>query len=75
IVVQRMADHLPMIISLFMLKQTAQILSIDILSLLDGANVSELLSEDSEVSIRRAELRARLNRLTAAQSELNNFID
>ncbi|XP_048014920.1 interferon-induced GTP-binding protein Mx-like isoform X1 [Megalobrama amblycephala] len=75
IVVQRMADHLPMIISLFMLKETAQILSIDILSLLDGANVSELLSEDSEVSIRRAELRARLDRLSTAQSELNNFID
>ncbi|XP_067235403.1 interferon-induced GTP-binding protein Mx-like [Chanodichthys erythropterus] len=75
IVVQRMADHLPMIISLFMLKETTQILSIDILSLLDGANVSELLSEDSEVSKRRAELRARLDRLTAAQSELNNFTD
>ncbi|KAG1938977.1 interferon-induced GTP-binding protein Mx1 [Pimephales promelas] len=49
IVVQRMADQLPMMISFFMRKQTAHLLSIDMLSLLDGANVSELLFEDSDV--------------------------
>ncbi|XP_058622270.1 interferon-induced GTP-binding protein Mx2-like [Onychostoma macrolepis] len=43
IVVQRMSDQLPMMISFFMLKETAQLLSIDMLSLLDGANVSELM--------------------------------
>ncbi|XP_026058362.1 interferon-induced GTP-binding protein Mx [Carassius auratus] len=74
IVVQRMADQLPMMISLFMLKETAELLSTDILGLLDGANVSELLFEDSDVSKRRKDLRARLDRLTAAQAELAEFI-
>ncbi|KAF4095120.1 hypothetical protein G5714_024198 [Onychostoma macrolepis] len=50
IVVQRMSDQLPMMISFFMLKETAQLLSIDMLSLLDGANVSELLFENSDVA-------------------------
>ncbi|KAK7117631.1 hypothetical protein R3I94_023004 [Phoxinus phoxinus] len=74
IVVQRMADQLPMMISFFMLKQTAQLLSTDMLSLLDGANVSELLFEDSEVGTRRRYLQARLDRLTATQETLNDFI-
>ncbi|XP_051739309.1 interferon-induced GTP-binding protein Mx2 isoform X1 [Ctenopharyngodon idella] len=74
IVVQRMADQLPMIISLFMLKQTAQLLSTDMLGLLDGANVSELLFEDSEVSIRRRDLRARLGRLSIGQEKISNFV-
>ncbi|XP_067235658.1 interferon-induced GTP-binding protein Mx3-like [Chanodichthys erythropterus] len=74
IVVQRMADQLPMMISFFMLKQTAQLLSTDMLSLLDGADVSELLSEATEVGTRRRDLHARLDRLTAAQKALNDFI-
>ncbi|XP_016334538.1 interferon-induced GTP-binding protein Mx-like [Sinocyclocheilus anshuiensis] len=73
-VVQRMADQLPMMISLFMLKETADLLSTDILGLLDGANVSELLFEDSDVSKRRKDLLARLDRLTAAQAALAEFI-
>ncbi|XP_056107123.1 interferon-induced GTP-binding protein Mx2-like [Rhinichthys klamathensis goyatoka] len=67
IVVQRMADQLPMMILFFMLKQTADLLSTDMLTLLDGANVSELLFEDSDVSRRRKELRERRDRLSAAQ--------
>ncbi len=43
-----------------MLKETAQLLSTDILGLLDGANVSELLFENSGVSKRRKDLRTRL---------------
>ncbi|XP_016135219.1 interferon-induced GTP-binding protein Mx-like [Sinocyclocheilus grahami] len=74
IVVQRMSDQLPMIISLFMLKETADLLSTDILGLLDGANVSELLFEDSDVSKRRKDLLARLDRLTVAQAALAEFI-
>lgn len=74
IVVQRLADQLPLMITHFMLKKTAEILSIEMLSLVDGANVSELLFEDTEVSRRRTELRARLGRLTDAQEALNNFI-
>ncbi|XP_051739311.1 interferon-induced GTP-binding protein Mx1-like [Ctenopharyngodon idella] len=74
IVVQRMADQLPMMISFFMLKQTAQLLSTDMLCLLDRADVSKLLSENSEVGTRRRDLHARLDRLTAAQEALNVFI-
>ncbi|KAK7117632.1 hypothetical protein R3I94_023005 [Phoxinus phoxinus] len=73
IVVQRMADQLPMMISFFMLKQTAELLSTDMLSLLDGAEVRELLFEDSDVSIRRKDLRERLDRLSAAQEEISTF--
>lgn len=74
IVVQRLGDQLPLMITHFMLKKTAEILSIEMLSLVDGANVSELLFEDTEVSRRRTELRACLGRLTDAQEALNNFI-
>ncbi|XP_059392850.1 interferon-induced GTP-binding protein Mx3-like [Carassius carassius] len=74
IVVQRMSDQLPMMITFFMLKETAQLLIIDMLSLLDGANVSELLFEDSEVGTRRRDLQSRLERLTAAHETLSDFI-
>ncbi|XP_077066924.1 interferon-induced GTP-binding protein Mx3-like isoform X2 [Siphateles boraxobius] len=73
IVVQRMADQLPMMILFFMLKETAQLLSTDMLSLLDGANVRELLFEDSEVSRRRKDLREQRDRLSAAQEAFTNF--
>uniref|UniRef100_A0A8C2HNX4 Dynamin-type G domain-containing protein n=1 Tax=Cyprinus carpio TaxID=7962 RepID=A0A8C2HNX4_CYPCA len=56
IVVQRMADQLPMLISFYMLKETAQLLCTDMLSILEGANVSELLFEDSDLSKRRKTL-------------------
>uniref|UniRef100_A0A8C2IPS8 Uncharacterized protein n=1 Tax=Cyprinus carpio TaxID=7962 RepID=A0A8C2IPS8_CYPCA len=74
IVVQRMSDQLPMMITFFMLKETAQLLIIDMLSLLDGANVSELLFEDSEVGTRRRDLQSRLERLTAAHEAFSDFI-
>ncbi|CAM4734650.1 unnamed protein product [Leuciscus chuanchicus] len=74
IVVQRMADQLPMMISLFMRKQTAQLLSTDMLSLLDEANVSELLFEDSEVGRKRKDIQARLDRLSIGQEKISNFI-
>ncbi|XP_016328976.1 interferon-induced GTP-binding protein Mx3-like, partial [Sinocyclocheilus anshuiensis] len=74
IVVQRMADQLPMMITLFMLKQTAHLLSIDMLSLLDGANVSELLFKDSDVGRKRRDLHARLDRMRIGQEKMSNFI-
>ncbi len=74
IVVQRMSDQLPMMMTFFMLKETAQLLSIDMLSLLDGANVSELLFEDTEVGTRRRDLQSRLERLTAAHEAFSDFI-
>ncbi|XP_048014344.1 interferon-induced GTP-binding protein Mx-like [Megalobrama amblycephala] len=73
IVVQRMADQLPMMISLFMLKQTAQLLYTDMLSLLDGENVCELLFENSEVSRRRRDLQDRMDRLSIGQKVMNSF--
>lgn len=69
-----MADQLPMMITLFILKQTSQLLATDILGLLDGANVSELLFEDTDVSKRRKDLQARLDRLAAAHEALTDFI-
>ncbi|XP_043077171.1 interferon-induced GTP-binding protein Mx2-like isoform X2 [Puntigrus tetrazona] len=75
IVVQRMADQLPMLISFYMLKETVQLLCTDMLSVLDGANVSELLFEDSDVSKRRKHLQSRLGRLTAAHDELVNLFE
>ncbi|KAI2650955.1 Interferon-induced GTP-binding protein Mx2 [Labeo rohita] len=74
IVVQRMADQLPMLITFYMLKETAQLLSTDMLSILEGANASELLFEDSDVSKRRKYLQSRLSRLTTAQEALSDFI-
>uniref|UniRef100_A0A8C2BPJ8 Myxovirus (influenza virus) resistance G n=1 Tax=Cyprinus carpio TaxID=7962 RepID=A0A8C2BPJ8_CYPCA len=74
IVVQRMSDQLPMMISFFMLKETAQLLSMDMLGLLDGANVSELLSENSDVVRRRRQLQTSLDRLSAAHEALSDFI-
>ncbi|RXN19641.1 interferon-induced GTP-binding Mx3-like protein [Labeo rohita] len=75
IVVQRMADQLPLMINFYMLQETAQLLSIDIMKLLEKPDVHELLSENSDVSRRRKELRARLNRLTAAAEAITNFFN
>ncbi|XP_073687464.1 interferon-induced GTP-binding protein Mx2-like [Garra rufa] len=73
VVVQRMADQLPLMITFYMLQETAQLLSTDIMKLLEKPDVHELLSEDSDVSRRRKDLRARLNRLTAAVEAITNF--
>ncbi|XP_050959762.1 interferon-induced GTP-binding protein Mx-like [Labeo rohita] len=73
IVVQRMADQLPLMVTFYMLQETAQLLSIDIMKLLEKPDVHELLSEDSDVSRRRKELRACLNRLTAAKEAITSF--
>ncbi|XP_059402414.1 interferon-induced GTP-binding protein Mx2-like [Carassius carassius] len=74
IVVHRMADQLPMIITLFMLKQTAHHLSTEMVYLLDGANVSELLFEDSDVGRKRRDLHVRLERMKIGQEKISNFI-
>ncbi len=75
IVVQRMADQLPMMITFYMLQETAQVLTIDTMKLLEKPDVHELLSEDSDVSRRRKDLRARLNRLTSAAKAISNFFN
>ncbi|KAL1250537.1 hypothetical protein QQF64_018333 [Cirrhinus molitorella] len=75
IVVQRMSDQLPMMMTLFMLKQTAQLLSTDMLSLLDGANVSELLFESSDVGRKRRDLQARLDRMSIGHIHCCGFAE
>ncbi len=74
IVVQRMSDQLPMMIRLFMLQETAGLLSTDMINLLHGANVGELLFEDSDVGRKRRDLNARLERLSIGLEKINNFV-
>ncbi|KAJ8389694.1 hypothetical protein AAFF_G00114000 [Aldrovandia affinis] len=73
IVAQRMADQVPMLISLFMLKEAAQLLCGEMLNLMDGADVREILREDSDISRRRIDMQGRQERLSLAQEKLNNF--
>uniref|UniRef100_A0A671PN65 Dynamin-type G domain-containing protein n=1 Tax=Sinocyclocheilus anshuiensis TaxID=1608454 RepID=A0A671PN65_9TELE len=61
IVVQRIADKLPLMITFYMLQETP--------------DVHELLSEDSDVSKRCKDLRARLNRLTTAEESISYFFN
>ncbi|KAL7852693.1 hypothetical protein SRHO_G00184780 [Serrasalmus rhombeus] len=74
IVVQRLADQVPMLIRYFMLKESAQLLCSEMLGLMDGANVVEVLREESEVSRRRINMQNRMDRLTVAQEKLSNFV-
>ncbi|KAA0720580.1 Interferon-induced GTP-binding protein [Triplophysa tibetana] len=74
IVVQRMADQVPMLILYLMLKETARLLCTEMLSLMDGAKVKELLFEDSDVSKKRIEIQTRLDRLNIAQEKMYNSI-
>nr|XP_023694470.1 interferon-induced GTP-binding protein Mx2-like [Paramormyrops kingsleyae] len=73
IVLQRLADMVPMLIRFFMLKQSAKMLCHEMLKLMDGGNVNEILKEESEVSRLRAELQNRVDRLSNAQEKINNF--
>ncbi|KAL6481495.1 hypothetical protein MHYP_G00095750 [Metynnis hypsauchen] len=74
IVVQRLADQVPMLIRYFMLKESAHLLCRETLGLIDGANIAEVLREESDISRRRTITQARIERLTIAQQKLSNFI-
>ncbi|KAM9454799.1 interferon-induced GTP-binding protein Mx1-like [Clarias gariepinus] len=74
IVVQRLADQVPMLIQYFMLKESAQMLCSEMLVLMDGANVDDALREESDVSRNRTNLQNRMDRLTLAQEKLSNFV-
>ncbi|XP_047659235.1 interferon-induced GTP-binding protein Mx2-like [Tachysurus fulvidraco] len=74
IVVQRLADQVPMLIRYFMLKESAQLLCSEMLGLMDGANVADVLHEESDIGRHRIELQNRVERLTIAQGKLSNFI-
>ncbi|KAF4075102.1 hypothetical protein AMELA_G00230790 [Ameiurus melas] len=74
IVVQRLADQVPMLIRYFLLKESAQLLCSEMLGLMDGANVADALREESDVSRRRTGMQNRMHRLTFAQEKLSNIV-
>ncbi|KAG9333422.1 hypothetical protein JZ751_012682 [Albula glossodonta] len=74
IVAQRLADQVPMLIQVFMLHEAAKLLRVEMLNLMDGGDVREILHEDSDVSRKRIELQSRLERLSKAQERLSRFL-
>ncbi|XP_034155886.2 interferon-induced GTP-binding protein Mx3 isoform X1 [Pangasianodon hypophthalmus] len=74
IVVQRLADQVPMLIRYFMLKESAHLLCSEMLGLMDGANVADALREESNASRHRIDMQNRMDRLTLAQEKLSNFV-
>ncbi|KAK3530406.1 hypothetical protein QTP86_024443, partial [Hemibagrus guttatus] len=74
IVVQRLADQVPMLTRYFMLKKFAQLLCSEMLGLMDGANVADALREESDISRHRIDIQNRVDRLTLAQEKLSNFV-
>ncbi|XP_076838635.1 interferon-induced GTP-binding protein Mx-like [Brachyhypopomus gauderio] len=74
IVVQRLADQVPMLIRYFMLKESAQLPCSEMLALMDGANVMEVLREESDSSKHCIDMQNRMDRLTIAQEKLSNFV-
>ncbi|XP_053333127.1 interferon-induced GTP-binding protein Mx3 [Clarias gariepinus] len=70
IVYQRLADYIPMLILLFMLKEAVIMLRANSMDLRNGADVPKLLSEDSESGRKRTELHQRMERLRMAQERI-----
>ncbi|KAK2881494.1 hypothetical protein Q8A67_018762 [Cirrhinus molitorella] len=71
IIYQRLTDYVPMLLILFMLKDAAKTLRHQMLEMRNGADVVELLKEDTDQGRRRADLKQRLERLTKAQELIN----
>ena len=71
---QRLADQVPMLIRYFMLKESAHLLCSEMLGLIEGANLADVLREESDISRRRTILQARIERLTVAQQKLSSFV-
>ncbi|XP_062866470.1 interferon-induced GTP-binding protein Mx-like [Trichomycterus rosablanca] len=71
IVYQRLADIVPMVIQLFILKEAAVMLRTESMDLRNGADVSKLLSEDSEAGRKRTELYQRMERLRQAHERIS----
>ncbi|KAJ8352501.1 hypothetical protein SKAU_G00239770 [Synaphobranchus kaupii] len=74
IFVQRLADQVPMLIQFFLLKQSGRMLGREMLNLMDGGNVNEMLREESDVSRRRIDMQNRVERLTLAHKKIGNFL-
>ncbi|KAK2817922.1 hypothetical protein Q7C36_021855 [Tachysurus vachellii] len=71
IVYQRLADFVPMLILLFMLKETVVMLRAESMDLRNGVDMTKLLSEDSESGRKRIELHQRMERLRLAQERIS----
>lgn len=70
-----MADFVPMLILLFMLKEAVMLLRAASMDLRNGVDVPKLLSEDSESGRKRLELHQRMERLRMAQERINISIN
>ncbi|XP_012691003.2 interferon-induced GTP-binding protein Mx2-like [Clupea harengus] len=74
VVVKRLADQIPMLIQHFLLHESAHVLCLNVLGLMDHANLDECLDEDTECSHRRKELQNRMERLIFAHEKLSYFL-
>nr|XP_014030091.1 unnamed protein product [Salmo salar] len=72
IVVQRLADQVPMLISYFMLKESAKIVCSEMLDLLSRDDTDNILQEDSEIEQKRAKLKAQVDRLILANDKISS---
>ncbi|XP_024293886.1 interferon-induced GTP-binding protein Mx2-like isoform X3 [Oncorhynchus tshawytscha] len=75
IVVQRLADQVPMLIRYFILKESARILSSEMLGLLNREDLDEMLKEESEIGRKREALREKVKRLGLANNKISSLWD
>nr|XP_013998961.1 unnamed protein product [Salmo salar] len=75
IVVQRLADQVPMLIHYFILKESARILSSEMLGLLNREDLDEMLKEESEIGRKREALREKVKRLGLANNKISSLWD
>uniref|UniRef100_A0A8C7M0H0 Uncharacterized protein n=2 Tax=Oncorhynchus mykiss TaxID=8022 RepID=A0A8C7M0H0_ONCMY len=73
IVVQRLADQVPMLIRYFILKQSAKIVCSEMLDLLHSDDTDNILQEDSEIGQYRAKLQAQADRLILANDKISSL--
>ncbi|XP_023998525.2 interferon-induced GTP-binding protein Mx [Salvelinus sp. IW2-2015] len=73
IVVQRLADQVPMLIRYFILKQSAKIVCSEMLDLLHREDTDNILQEDSEIGQYRAKLQTQVDRLILANDKISSL--
>ncbi|XP_071210492.1 interferon-induced GTP-binding protein Mx2-like [Salvelinus alpinus] len=73
IVVQRLADQVPMLIRYFILKQSAKIVCSEMLDLLHRDDTDNIIQEDSEIGQNRAKLQTQVDRLVQANDKLSSL--
>uniref|UniRef100_A0A4W5REV3 Interferon-induced GTP-binding protein Mx n=1 Tax=Hucho hucho TaxID=62062 RepID=A0A4W5REV3_9TELE len=73
IVVQRLADQVPMLIHYFILKESAKIVCSEMLDLLHRDDTDIILQEDSEIGQYRAKLQAQADRLLLANDKISSL--